>query len=189
MEQQEKHIHHNLIERAKVFDRKAQSELYRNYSKAMYNTSLRIVADSYLAEDVMQDAFIDAFRKIQDLRDNRQFGPWLKRMVINQSINQVNRAKRLTEKLEEINWDEPIEEVGVDLELEVKQVKQAIQQLARQYQVICSLYLFEGYDHEEIADILKISASASRSHFSRAKKQIIQLIEEVKEKDYETKRK
>lgn len=184
MEQEEKYIHHHLIERAKAFDRKAQAELYRNYSKAMYHTSLRIVANQFLAEDIIHDAFIDAFRKISSLKENHQFGPWLKRLVINKSINQINRDKRLEASLEELeNYsDEPVES---EPDLTIEEVKQAMNKLAKQYRLICSLYLFEGYDHNEIGEILEISPSASRSHFSRARKKLILEIEKLKTQQYE----
>ncbi len=184
LEQIEKHIHHQLIERARQFDRQAQGELYRNYSKAMFHTSLRIVADQFMAEDIMQDAFIAAFRKIKDLDDNRNFGSWLKRMVVNYSLNQVNREKRISEKLTEIELEPSAE--NDSLEAEVQEVKQAMKQLARQYQIVFSLHLIEGYDHEEISEILGISASASRSHYSRAKKKVREIVEQKKMNSYES---
>lgn len=181
-----KHIHHHLVEKAKSYDRAAQGELYQLYFKAMYNTSLRIVADSYLAEDIMQDSFIDGFRRIKSLQDSSSFGAWLKRIVINNSINQVNRTGLISDKLEHTQVDTIVEE-SEDFEAEVAEIKLAMNNLAKQYQIVFSLYLIEGYDHEEIAEILNISSSTSRSQLSRAKQKVKDIIMK-KRGDYEVSR-
>jgi RNA polymerase sigma-70 factor (ECF subfamily) len=176
LSEQTKHIHQHLVKKAKLFDRKAQGELYQLYNKAMFNTSLRIVSDSYLAEDIMQDSFIDGFRRIASLQDESSFGAWLKKIVINNSINQVNRTGLISEKLEQVDF-EFVEQNADDFQVEVAEVKNAMKSLAKQYQIIFSLYLIEGYDHEEISEILNISSSTSRSQLSRAKQKVKGLIE------------
>lgn len=177
MAEETRHIHHQLVIRAQEFDQQAQSDLYKLYNKAMYNTSLRIVADSFIAEDIMQDSFIDGFRKIKSLESASRFGPWLKRIVINKSLNAVNRTGMISNSLND-EKDLPIieETIEDDFEAQVGEVKTAMRGLAKQYQIIFSLYLIEGYDHEEIAEILGISASTSRSQLSRAKQKIKEVI-------------
>ncbi len=172
-----KHIHHQLVAKAQDFDQHAQSKLYKLYNKAMFNTSNRIVADSFIAEDIMQDAFIDGFRKIKSLELASRFGPWLKRIVINKSLNAVNRTGMISNSLRN-EEDSPILEESKedDYEVQVGEVKIAMKSLAKQYQIIFSLYLIEGYDHEEIAEILGISSSTSRSQLSRAKQKVKEFI-------------
>ena len=166
-----------MVEKAKQFDRKAQGDLYQLYFKAMFNTSLRIVSDSYLAEDIMQDSFIDGFRRISSLEDSSSFGAWMKKIVVNNSINQINRTGLISEKLEEVDFEQ-LAEPKEDFEVEVNEVKSAMKSLTKQYQVIFSLYLIEGYDHEEIGEILNISSSTSRSQLSRAKQRVRTIIEQ-----------
>ncbi len=171
------YIHQDLVQKAQSFDRSAQGKLYGHYFKAMYNTSLRIVGDEYQAEDIMQDAFIDGFKNIEALKEPSQFGAWLKKIVINKSLNQVNRSGIISEKLNQ--FDLEIEVQGEDdFGAEVAEIKRAMKSLAKQYQIIFSLYLIEGYDHDEIGEILGISASTSRSQLSRAKKKVKDLIEQ-----------
>lgn len=184
MSEKTKHIHQHLVKKAKLFDRKAQGELYQLYNKAMYNTSLRIVSDSYIAEDIMQDSFIDGFRRITSLQDESSFGAWLKKIVINNSINQINRTGFISGKLEQVDFEYENSNTE-DFEVEVAEVKDAMKNLAKQYQIIFSLYLIEGYDHEEIGQILNISSSTSRSQLSRAKQKVKVLIEK-KRGVYET---
>ena len=90
---QTKHIHHSIILRCKKNDAKAQMELYNLYCKAMFLVSLRYVKDRFIAEDVMQDAFIKAFKNIKTYKNEVPFGAWLKRIVINQSIDYLKKKQ------------------------------------------------------------------------------------------------
>ncbi len=178
MEEAEKHIHHHLIERAKRFDRKAQAELYKVYFKAMYNTSLRIVKDEYVAEDIMQDAFIETFKKINELRDNITFGAWLKKIVVNRSISFINRAGRISEHLKEISVEAEEEN---DIDSEINEIKEALSEIGRAYELVFNLYYIEGFDHEEMASILNVAPSTTRSQLTRAKQKIRKVIQEKRE--------
>ncbi|MGY3053330.1 RNA polymerase sigma factor (sigma-70 family) [Pedobacter sp. UYEF25] len=151
----------------------AQFELYKCYCKAMYNVALRIVNDEEEAEDILQEAFLDAFMRIADFRQESTFGLWLKQIVINKSINYLRKRK-----LEFVSVDEFVEVPEVkpenmsDESLSVDEVKKAIKRLPDGYRVVLSLYLLEGYDHEEIAHILKISENTSRTQYMRAKQKL-----------------
>lgn len=145
----------------------------------MYNVGYRIVNDAEEAEDVLQDAFISAFNNLERYRGDSTFGAWLKRIVINKAINYVNRRKpdRLPE---DDSWDVKEEEAMDTLEgfpFTVAKVRQAIQALPDGYRSVLSLYLLEGYDHGEIAVILSITESTSKSQFNRAKKKLKELLE------------
>lgn len=174
MSKTEQHIHHSLIEKAKKNDRQAQSQLYQFYFKTIYNSSLRIVKDAYVAEDMMQDAFLEAFKNLKQLKDNVTFGNWLKRIAINRSINFINRAGRVEEQLKDTLTDEQVE---VNIDAEVLEIKNALTEIGRTYELVFNLYYLEGYDHEEIASILNIAASTSRSQLTRAKQKIRTVIQ------------
>lgn len=143
----------------------------------MYNVSLRILNNEAEAEDVLQEAFLDAFSRISDFRQETTFGLWLKQIVINRSINYLRKRKFDLVPLEDIDI---VEEPSIDdreLQLKVETVKRAVQELPDGYRLVLTLYLFEGYDHEEIAHILKISENTSRTQFMRAKRKLITLLE------------
>ena len=178
-----RNLHQDLLDGCKAGDQKAQFQIYKLYYKAMYNTSLRIVNDTMEAEDIMQESFLSAFEKIDTYSGTVSFGAWLKRIVINRSLDALSKRKAI---FEDIEAHTGIRDVGSeetsrqeDLDLKVEEVKEAISKLPDGYRIILSLYLLEGYDHDEIAEILGISSSTSRSQLSRAKQK---LISELKKK-------
>ena len=131
------------------------------------------------AEDMLQEAFADAFASLHRFRGESTFGAWLKRIVINKCINELKRRKVDLELRDDIGRFEGAHEDTShhkDLQLEVARVMEAVKQLPDGYRVIFSLYLLEGYDHREIAEILEITESTSKSQYMRAKKKIKQLL-------------
>jgi RNA polymerase sigma factor (sigma-70 family) len=172
-----KNLHQDLLDACKVGDQKAQFQIYKLYYKAMYNTSLRIVNDTMEAEDVMQESFLSAFEKIETYSGTVSFGAWLKKIVVNRSLDSLGKRKAVFEDIESHIGirDNSNEETSRNEEVDVRveEVKEAIERLPDGYRVILSLYLLEGYDHDEIGEILKISSSTSRSQLSRAKKKLI----------------
>lgn len=172
-----RNLHQDLLDGCKTGDQKAQFKIYKLYYKAMYNTSLRIVTDTMEAEDIMQESFLSAFEKIDTYSGAVSFGAWLKRIVINRSLDALSRKKAIFEDIElHVGIrDESSEDVvrKEELDIKVEEVKDAINRLPDGYRIILSLYLLEGYDHDEIAEILNISSSTSRSQLSRAKQKLI----------------
>lgn len=146
----------------------------------MYNIGYRIVNDQDEAEDVLQEAFISAFNSLDNYRGDSTFGAWLKRIVINKAINQLN--KRKLDRMPEDETFDVKEEEEVDVlegfPFTVEKVRDAIEKLPDGYRSVLSLYLMEGYDHGEIAEILRITESTSKSQFNRAKKKLKELLEE-----------
>ncbi len=141
----------------------------------MYSVSLRIVNDEMEAEDVMQEAFLKAFDKINTYKGEVSFGAWLKRIVVNRSLDYLKKRKVQFEEVNERTTqiaDYAIETKEVDVQI----LKKAIQNLSDGYRVVLSLYLIEGYDHEEISQILGISNSASRTQLLRAKNKLKELL-------------
>ncbi len=158
-------------------DRKMQYTLYSLYVDAMYNVSIRIVKVKEDAEDVVQDSFISAFKNLDSFKYESTFGSWLKRIVINKSINYLKIKKIPLVALDEENWETEQEPEEIDdTQLDVDKIKKGIQALPEGYKTIINLYLIEGYDHVEIGEILEISVSTSKSQYHRAKKKLIELI-------------
>lgn len=125
------------------------------------------------AEDIMQEAFLKAFTKISSYQNEVSFGAWLKRIVVNTCLDKMRKHKlELTEedKLPEV-IDEPIEIIEEE-SITVEHIKNCIDMLPENYRIVANLYLIEGYDHDEIAEILNIPNSTSRIHLHRAKQKL-----------------
>jgi len=170
-------LHQDLLDGCKTGDQRAQFQIYKLYYKAMYNTSLRIVNDPMEAEDVMQESFLSAFEKIDTYSGTVSFGAWLKKIVINRSLDALSRRKAIFEDIESHIGirDESSDDIlrKEEADIRVEEVKEAINRLPDGYRIILSLYLLEGYDHDEIGEILSISSSTSRSQLSRAKQKLV----------------
>lgn len=171
-------LNQEIIDGCRQGDKDSQFRLYKLYYRSMYNTSLRIVKDTAEAEDIMQEAFLTAFEKIGTYEGKVSFGSWLKRIVINKSLDAIRKRKMKLEELNETTNDFTIEKETDESEIQfkVENVKKAMEKLPDGYRMVLSLYLFEGYDHDEIAGILGINSSTSRSQFTRAKQHLLKYI-------------
>ena len=157
-------------------DQRAQLEVYNRYYKAMYNTAIRIVKDSFKAEDIMQESFLTAFTKLSTLEDTKLFGAWLKRIVVNNSIGHYNKTLKQNEVpldtvLYKVEDDNGIAESNHNTE-KVKQIMHVMKTLKPNYSLGLSLHLIEGYDYEEICGIMDISYANCRTLISRAKESL-----------------
>ncbi len=163
--------------RCREGDRLAQYEIYKLYSKAMFNTAERILTVAEEAEDVLQESFLSAFRNIHHYREDATFGAWLKRIVINKSLTRLKQRKE-TESLSDQMSDSFFYEWQEEptRHLEVTAIKAGVSQLPTGFRTVLTLYLFEGYDHAEIAEILGISESTSKSQYNRAKKKLREIL-------------
>ena len=174
-------LHDELVEKCKQGDRKSHAELYQKYCKAMFNTSLRIVNNAGDAEDILQDAFVDAFASLNSFEYRSTFGAWLKKIVINKSINHLRKKKMDLIDIDKTQVAEvPMEETldEKDVQLKVEEVKKAVKLLPNGYRTVLTLYLFEGYDHEEIAEIMNVTHATVRTQYMRAKQKLIGLIKQ-----------
>jgi len=170
--------HQALIDGCRKGDQKAQFQIYKLYYKAMYNISLQIVRNQMEAEDIMQESFLSAFEAIGSYSGTVSFGAWLKKIVYNRSLDHLRKSSRFVfGDLECCNdLEEDSSEVLNDTEeteRRVSKVKEIISTLPSKCRNVLSLHLLEGYDHEEIGEILSISPSSSRSQFSRGRYRII----------------
>ena len=160
-------------------NRSAQFEVYNRYCKAMYNTTLRIVKDSHWAEDVMQEAFLKAFTKISSFKGEVAFGAWLKKIVVNHSLDSYKKIHRdamepLANVLYKVEDEEYKEDTAADFSsMQVNEVMNAIQGLKENYRIVLTLLYIEGYDQEEICEILGMSPGNCRTTISRAKNSLL----------------
>ena len=165
-----------LLLLCKSGNKRAQLEIYNRYNKAMYNTAIRIVKDSFKAEDIMQESFLTAFTKLNSLEDTNMFGAWLKRIVINNSIGYYNKKVKQNEVpldtvIYKVEDDDGIVEPAQNNE-KVKQILDVMKTLKPNYSLSLTLHLIEGYDYEEICEIMNISYANCRTLISRAKESL-----------------
>lgn len=153
-------------------------QLYKAYYKAMYNAALRILKDSFEAEDIMQESFLTAFTKLDTFKGEVTFGAWLKRIVINKSLTQLKRNNKYEEvKLEVVSANKQTDDETVDYtNLNPKSVLNALESLKDNYRIVLTLNLIEGYDYEEISQILNYTNENVRTTVSRAKKKLKQVL-------------
>ena len=167
-------IHKDLVNQCLAGKREAYNKLYQLYCRQMFSVAVRILKDREEAEDILQEAFSDAFKNLRSFRGDASFGSWLKRIVVNKSLNRVKKKKlELTELGED--YEEEVDESTYP-ELSVAQIQGAMENLADGFRVVLTLYLFEGYTHKEIAHELSISEGTSKSQYLRAKKKLKELI-------------
>lgn len=166
-----------LVELCKNDNQHAQLEVYNRFYKAMYNTAFRIVKDSFEAEDIMQDSFLTAFTKLDSIIDTKTFASWLKRIVVNNSIYHYQKKVKKNEiALDNVEYKIE-QEIGDFNEynytsLKAKEVVQAMNELNDKYRIILNLNLIEGFDYEEICEIMNISYANCRTLISRAKNKL-----------------
>lgn len=170
-----------LIECCLQGDTLGYKELYVRYSKAMYNTCLRMLNNMAEAEDVLQESFIDAFKNLDRFECRTSFGGWLKQICINRSLNQLKKRKIDWVDIEKAILIDHAAEKEIDeteIAMQVESVKKAIMKLPDGYRTVLNLYLLEGYDHAEIAVILQVAESTTRTQYMRAKQKLLQLLKE-----------
>jgi RNA polymerase sigma-70 factor (ECF subfamily) len=166
-----------LIENCKRNDSRAQMKLYDLYSKAMFNTAYNFTKDDMAAQDMMQEAFIKAFDKINTYSGEASFGSWLKRIVINQCLDFIKKKNLETVEIkEDVISIEENDDWNIDQETSIQAIYSCIEMLPQKCKNVVKLYLLEGYDHEEVAQILEISEVASRSQLSRGKNRLRELL-------------
>lgn len=171
-----------LIALCKKDNQQAQMEVYNRYYKAMYNTAFRILKNSYEAEDVMQDSFLTAFTKLDSLKEISTFGSWLKRIVINNSIYHYKKNSKYHDvPLDDVIYkvaDHSSTEADHELtKLKAAQVLDTMKLLKSNYRIGLTLHLIEGYDYEEICDIMNITYANCRTMISRAKESLRKKLE------------
>lgn len=176
-------INIKLINACRKGDSKAQYEIYKLYYKSMYNASLRILGNIAEAEDVMQEGFLSAFQKIATYKGEVSFGAWLKKIIVNRSLD-IIKARKAVISIEtttvDITDESEKDYTEMPDEINIEMIKESIFSLPEGYRIVLSLYLLEGYDHDEISEILNITNATSRTQLHRAKKKLAELLNELK---------
>ena len=172
----------SLLEACKRQEQSAQMEIYNRYYKAMYNTALRIVNHPDDAEDVMQEAFIKAFDNLYRFEAKSTFGAWLKRIVINESISYLRKNSKMKMLPIDEKFSGKLETDTIELsnKTDIKMLMQAISELKENYRIAISLFYLEGYDYEEICQIMQVNYNNARAMVSRAKQKLKQIITDKK---------
>ena len=187
MEAAFKDIHQDLIEACRNQNRHAQVRIYELYFKALYNTCLRIVNNATETEDIMQESFLEAFKKIEDFRGEGSFGAWLKKIAVNNSINHLRKRREMVsfdETIIEIKDTSPDEiEYSENIFCRLEEVRESLKKLPENYRILISLHLLEGYDHQEMAEIMKTTHGNIRVKYLRAKQKLLQIIMEGRAKN------
>lgn len=168
-----------IIERCKIGDRTAFQELYNLYAKAMFNISLRILNNRDEAEEVLQDSFLKVFSKIGDYDRTYAFGAWLKRIVINGSLDVLKKRKVGFVELDEVHYSSEQDDEEEDESVyEADLLKKCIAELPDGFRTVLTLFVFEEQSHKEIAALLNISEGTSKSQYNRAKKKLMELVKQ-----------
>ena len=173
----------HLVALCKQNNQKAQFEVYTRYNKAMYNVALRIVKDAHFAEDVMQEGFLKAFQKLDSFKNEVAFGAWLKRIIVNYSIDFYKKNKLLgyddfESSLYKIESEPEYDETDYT-QLKAQHVLNSIQNLKENYRIILTLVLIEGFDLEEVCQLLNLSYANCRTTLSRAKENLRKQLAEM----------
>jgi RNA polymerase sigma-70 factor (ECF subfamily) len=162
-----------LINLLKNKSESAFVELYNNYSKALFGICLRYSKEKTDAEDILQESFIRIFQNIESFNNIGSFEGWLKKIVVNVSINYYRKkVKSIIEFTDEEKFENAVD-TNVFSELTSKEILQLVQSLPEGYRIIFNLFAIEGYKHNEIAEMLQITESTSKTQFMKAKKALI----------------
>lgn len=156
------------IEEAISGQSEAFGHLYKQFSVAMFNICLRMVLDRSIAEDLLHESFITAFSNIQNLRDPQRFGGWLKQITIRKCIQSSASKYNFSDLDEEAQWKYEDDENWYE-GISMRDIQAAIKELPDGCREIFNLYAVEDYSHRDIADLLHISESTSKSQYHRAK--------------------
>ena len=176
-------IHEDLIADSIKGDNRARYQLYQLYSKAMFNVCYRMMNNREDAEDMLQEAFIQAFQKLYTFRNESSFGTWLKAITVHTCINALNKRKLDLTYFDELyKFDTTVEEPEEAL-YTTENIIEAMNQLPEGGRIVFSLYLLEGYDHGEISQILNITESTSKTQFMRAKRKVYEIMKQTKSKE------
>lgn len=167
----------DVVDQCKANDRKAQMQLYKQYCDGMYCVAMRYVKNGDDAEDVVQESFIKAFQRLHQFKGEVTFGAWLKRIVINKSIDFLKTKKNRMVELEEnhLHLSED-EDWSIEDDTTIEVVKKTIEQLPDKYKYVVMMFLIEGYDHREISEVLELTETASRTRLLRGKSYLKELL-------------
>lgn len=172
-------MNNNLLESCRQGNEIAKMQVYDQYCEAMFTIACRYLVNEEDAKDVMQEGFLKAFVNIDNYKPEATFGAWLKRIIINQCLDVLKKNKLEFEEVEvsELKVIDD-DDWNFDIAISKTDILLAIEQLNKKYKIVVKLYLLEGYDHQEISEILDIPIKTSRTHLRRGKLGLQQLLKE-----------
>jgi RNA polymerase sigma-70 factor (ECF subfamily) len=165
-------------------NRRMQEELYKRFSPRMYAVSLRYAGNAEEAEDILQEAFVKVFKKLDSFRAEGSFEGWVRRIFVNTAIEHFRRKRYMMPVTEKEENTIEGKYLSVLDDLAARDIMLLVQELSPGYRTVFNLYVVEGYTHKEIADMLGISEGTSKSQLSRAKV----ILQEMVKKYIETER-
>ena len=165
-----------LIRKCQQKSRKAFEELYKKFSPFVYGICLRYAKNRDEAQDILQDCFIKLMDKIGDFRFEGSFEGWLQRIAVRESLNYLRLTRSSFVDIDENDSDE--EDVSSDIisNMTAQELIAEIGKMPDGYRTIFNMYVIEGYQHKEIAEILNITESTSRSQLKKAREYLIEMI-------------
>ena len=165
-----------LIRKCQQKSRKAFEELYRKFSPFVYGICLRYAKNRDEAQDILQDCFIKVMDKIGDYRFEGSFEGWLQRMAVRESLNYLRLGRSSFSEIDED--DAEAEDINADIvsDISARELLDEIGKMPDGYRTIFNMYVIEGYQHNEIAEILDITESTSRSQLKKAREYLVELI-------------
>ncbi|MBN1113466.1 MAG: RNA polymerase sigma factor [Bacteroidales bacterium] len=164
-----------IIKRCCKGDNSAKFKLYNLYVKQMYNTAIRFFNNQMIAEDIVQESFIAAFDNIKKFKGDSNFGAWLKRIVINKSITEIRKNRLQFEELTD-SVSNTFSDNNIESDITAKQIHDAVKELPLSARTILNLYIFENYKQKEIAQMLDITESTSKTQYKRAKQILFNIL-------------
>ena len=165
-----------LIEGCVNEDSGCQKEVFQRYAGKMLALCMRYARHRMEAEDIVQDAFIKVFDKVNKFQFKGSFEGWIRRIVINTALKKFNKKSFQNEEIGNEDYIDPIEEPEVFNTLSVEEIMNLISKLPDGYRIVFNLYAIEGYNHKEIAELLGIQESTSRSQLVKARKMLQNLV-------------
>mgnify|MGYP000507125927 FL=1 len=178
--------HKEVIQKCKENDYSAQIEVYNTYKNMLYSSCYRILKNREDAEDIVHDAFIKGFKKIEQVADDVNIGAWFRRIAINTALDKIRKDKNTFLLEESKQLEDQIEEIDFDTEenISIDFIKECIHKLKDKYSVILVLYLIEDYNHREIAKQLNLKESTVRNQYARGKNQLLKMIQNNKNNEF-----
>ncbi len=167
-------------------DRKAQEYIYKQYSSCVMGVCLRYTRNRDDADDVFQEAFIQIFSKIQTVEKVEALGGWIRRLAVNTAINYYHKNKKFTaiSGYEQVHHDDGSHSDMLS-QMSAEDIMRLVDKLPDGYKLVFNLFVVEGFKHEEIAEMLKISVGTSKSQLFKAKNMLKELLQTIHIKNYE----
>ena len=163
-----------LVQECLKGKRDSQKRLYEQYAPKMLGVCYRYASSRDEAEDYLQDAFITIFRKLNQWKGEGELGAWIRRIVVNTSLNGIKAKHRLSEYLSDTSPEEIPDIIAESGNENADELMELVRQLPLGYKTVFNLYAIEGYSHEEIGKMLNIQTVTSRSQFMKARKMLMQ---------------